>query len=154
MKKLFLLFGWLIPSLGWTQPYSIDWHKVAGGGGTSTGSFYSMSGTIGQADASGPMTGPVSGTNLFTDRRILVALCHANARRTVAHHHLRRQPSHRLLAAGRCRLDVANQRESCHANVGQLSRRRLKQPRHQCSTQGKSLLPFDAVDKNEPMFKC
>ena len=34
------------------QNYSIDWHKVAGGGGTSTGGVYSVSGTIGQADAS------------------------------------------------------------------------------------------------------
>jgi hypothetical protein len=57
MKKLFLLFGLLIPSLGLAQQYSIDWHKVAGGGGTSTGSIYSVSGTIGQPDASGAMTG-------------------------------------------------------------------------------------------------
>jgi hypothetical protein len=33
------------------QNYSIDWFKVAGGGGTSTGGVYSVSGTIGQADA-------------------------------------------------------------------------------------------------------
>jgi hypothetical protein len=39
------------------QDYSIDWHKVAGGGGTSTGSVYSVNGTIGQADAGGPMSG-------------------------------------------------------------------------------------------------
>jgi hypothetical protein len=39
------------------QSYSIDWYKVAGGGGTSTGGVYSVSGTIGQADAGGPMTG-------------------------------------------------------------------------------------------------
>ena len=39
------------------QSYSIDWYKVAGGGGTSTGSVYSVSGTIGQHDAGGPMTG-------------------------------------------------------------------------------------------------
>jgi hypothetical protein len=39
------------------QSYSIDWGKVAGGGGTSTGNVYSVSGTIGQADAGGPMTG-------------------------------------------------------------------------------------------------
>ena len=38
------------------QPYAIDWYKVAGGGGTSTGGVYSVSGTIGQPDASGPMT--------------------------------------------------------------------------------------------------
>ena len=30
--------------------YAIDWHKVAGGGGTSTGGIYAVSGTIGQHD--------------------------------------------------------------------------------------------------------
>ncbi len=39
------------------QSYSIDWYKVAAGGGTSTGGVYSVSGTIGQHDAGGPMTG-------------------------------------------------------------------------------------------------
>ncbi|HEV2328699.1 MAG TPA: hypothetical protein VGY56_07930 [Verrucomicrobiae bacterium] len=39
------------------QNYSINWYKVAGGGGTSTGGAYSLSGTIGQPDASTPMTG-------------------------------------------------------------------------------------------------
>ncbi|HXD00538.1 MAG TPA: hypothetical protein VN048_14440 [Verrucomicrobiae bacterium] len=39
------------------QNYAIDWYKVAGGGGTSTGGPYSVSGTIGQHDAGGPMTG-------------------------------------------------------------------------------------------------
>jgi hypothetical protein len=39
------------------QSYSIDWFKVAGGGGTSTGSTYQVSGTIGQHDAGEPMTG-------------------------------------------------------------------------------------------------
>jgi hypothetical protein len=34
------------------QSYTIDWYKVAGGGGTSTGGVYSISGTIGQSDAS------------------------------------------------------------------------------------------------------
>ena len=36
--------------------YSIDWHTIDGGGGTSTGGVYSVSGTIGQTD-SGKMTG-------------------------------------------------------------------------------------------------
>jgi hypothetical protein len=57
MKKLFLLFGWLIPSLGFAQQYSIDWYKVSGGGGTSTNDQYSLSGTIGQPDAGGAMSG-------------------------------------------------------------------------------------------------
>ena len=39
------------------QSYSIDWYKIAGGGGTSTGGVYTVSGTIGQHDAGGPMTG-------------------------------------------------------------------------------------------------
>ena len=36
--------------------YSIDWFTIDGGGGTSTGAVFSVSGTIGQHDASGPMT--------------------------------------------------------------------------------------------------
>ncbi|HWX20206.1 MAG TPA: hypothetical protein VN578_09920 [Candidatus Binatia bacterium] len=40
------------------QSYSIDWYKVSGGGGmNSTGGTYAVSGTIGQHDAGGPMTG-------------------------------------------------------------------------------------------------
>lgn len=39
------------------QSYSIDWYKIAGGGGTSRGSVYSVCGTVGQPDAGGPMTG-------------------------------------------------------------------------------------------------
>jgi hypothetical protein len=42
---------------GFAQPYSIDWCKIAGGGGTSTGGVYSVSGTIGQPDTGGPLTG-------------------------------------------------------------------------------------------------
>src|ERR1035437_4599207 len=57
MKKLFLLLGLLIPGTGFAQSYSIDWYKIAGGGGTSTGGTYQVSGTIGQPDASGTMTG-------------------------------------------------------------------------------------------------
>jgi hypothetical protein len=39
------------------QSYSIDWYKIAGGGGTSTGATYQVIGTIGQPDASGAMSG-------------------------------------------------------------------------------------------------
>jgi hypothetical protein len=39
------------------QSYSINWYKIAGGGGTSSGGQYSLSGTIGQPDASTTMTG-------------------------------------------------------------------------------------------------
>ena len=37
--------------------YDLSWFAIDGGGGTSTGGVYSVSGTIGQPDASGPMTG-------------------------------------------------------------------------------------------------
>ena len=39
------------------QSYSIDWYKIAGGGGSSSNAQYQLSGTIGQPDASGAMTG-------------------------------------------------------------------------------------------------
>jgi hypothetical protein len=39
------------------QSYSISWYKIAGGGGTSTGGTYSVSGTIGQHDAGGTLNG-------------------------------------------------------------------------------------------------
>jgi hypothetical protein len=39
------------------QNYSISWYKIAGGGGTSTNGTYQVAGTVGQPDASGPMTG-------------------------------------------------------------------------------------------------
>jgi hypothetical protein len=52
---------WLLPvafglsALG--RSYSIDWFKVSGGGGTSTGGVYAVSGTLGQVDAGTTMTG-------------------------------------------------------------------------------------------------
>ena len=57
MKKLFLFLSLLIPPVGFAQSYSVDWYKISGGGGTSTGGTYSVSGTIGQHDASGAMSG-------------------------------------------------------------------------------------------------
>ena len=41
------------------QQYSNNWHKVSGGGGTSTNGQYAIRGTIGQHDAGGPMTGGI-----------------------------------------------------------------------------------------------
>ena len=37
--------------------YSLDWWTIGGGGGTSTGGVYSVSGTIGQPDAGVTMSG-------------------------------------------------------------------------------------------------
>jgi len=47
----------LLASGAHAQPYSIDWHKVAGGGGASTGGIYQVTGTIGQPDAGSAMSG-------------------------------------------------------------------------------------------------
>jgi hypothetical protein len=41
------------------QSYTVDWYKVAGGGGTSSGGTYQVSGTIGQPDAGGAMAGGI-----------------------------------------------------------------------------------------------
>jgi hypothetical protein len=53
LEALLLLLAASAPA----QSYSVDWYKIAGGGGTSTGGVYSVSGTVGQPDAGGPMTG-------------------------------------------------------------------------------------------------
>jgi len=39
------------------ETYSIDWYTIDGGGGTSTGGVYSVTGTIGQPDAGAVMSG-------------------------------------------------------------------------------------------------
>jgi hypothetical protein len=49
-----LLFGAALASQG--QNYSLTWFSVDGGGGSSTGGVYTVSGTIGQPDA-GTMSG-------------------------------------------------------------------------------------------------
>ncbi len=53
-----LLFA--VPLL--SQTYDLSWNKIAGGGGTSTGGVYSLSGTIGQPDA-----GHLAGGNYTLD---------------------------------------------------------------------------------------
>jgi hypothetical protein len=47
----------LTPALMSAQQYSINWYKISGGGGTSTNSTYQVTGTIGQPDAGGTMSG-------------------------------------------------------------------------------------------------
>src|SRR2546426_11429414 len=44
----------ILPSLA--QNYSIDWFTIDGGGGTSSGGQFTLSGTVGQPDA-GTLTG-------------------------------------------------------------------------------------------------
>jgi hypothetical protein len=57
MKNPVLLLALVIPSISFAQSYSIDRFNIAGGGGTSTGTTYQVSGTLGQPDAVGAMTG-------------------------------------------------------------------------------------------------
>jgi len=62
MKTFFLSLALLLPAATFGQSYNMDWFKIAGGGGTSTGGLYQVRGTVGQPDASGPMTsGPMIG---------------------------------------------------------------------------------------------
>ena len=54
MILLLSLWAWCVDA---QTNYSIDWLTIDGGGGTSTGGVYSVSGTIGQPDAGPVMTG-------------------------------------------------------------------------------------------------
>ena len=56
MKRFATLFGFVLTLCAASAQYSIDWFTIDGGGGTSTGGVYSVSGTIGQPDA-GTMIG-------------------------------------------------------------------------------------------------
>jgi hypothetical protein len=57
MKTVLIIPLLLAASAIHAQQYTIDWYKIAGGGGTSTNSQYSVSGTIGQPDAGVAMSG-------------------------------------------------------------------------------------------------
>jgi len=57
-----LLLALALPLAARGQSYSIDWWTVDGGGGTSTGGVYSVSGTMGQPD-----DGQMSGGNYTLD---------------------------------------------------------------------------------------
>jgi hypothetical protein len=60
MKTISLLALLATGGLTAHAQYTINWSKIAGGGGlNSTGGVYAVSGTIGQPDASGALTGGV-----------------------------------------------------------------------------------------------
>ena len=66
MKRLGFCIVFAALGLTARAQYAIDWFKIAGGGGTSTGGVYSVSGTIGQHDACNALTnGPYSITGGF-----------------------------------------------------------------------------------------
>ena len=56
VSHLILCLVTFVPSPSAFAQYSIQWHTIDGGGGTSTGGDYSLSGTVGQPDA-GTMSG-------------------------------------------------------------------------------------------------
>jgi hypothetical protein len=60
-KLVYRLLPFAFCLRAWGQ-YSLDWSTIDGGGGTSTGGVYSVSGTIGQPDA-----GRMSGGNFTLD---------------------------------------------------------------------------------------
>ena len=55
LTKISALTAWLaLASLAQAQsggPYDLSWHKIAGGGGASSGDRFTINGTIGQPDA-------------------------------------------------------------------------------------------------------
>src|SRR5437660_7389128 len=60
LRKNFISLALLVASAPFTvraQSYSIDWSTIDGGGGTSTGGVYQVSGTLGQPDAGPTMSG-------------------------------------------------------------------------------------------------
>jgi len=62
MKRTLLATALLLgathfPTTVVAQSYSVDWYKIAGGGGTSAGGTFSVAGTVGQSDASTAMLG-------------------------------------------------------------------------------------------------
>ncbi|HEX4342752.1 MAG TPA: hypothetical protein VH255_05140 [Verrucomicrobiae bacterium] len=57
LSKIIVFSLLLIPAMVNAQSFSIDWFTIDGGGGTSSGGQYSVSGTIGQPDAGLTMVG-------------------------------------------------------------------------------------------------
>ena len=51
LTAMFVLL--IVAAVGVAQPYDLSWNTIDGGGATSTGGGYELSGTIGQADAGG-----------------------------------------------------------------------------------------------------
>ena len=50
-KTILLTAALVLTGAAALAQYSVNWFKIAGGGGTSSGGSYALSGTIGQADA-------------------------------------------------------------------------------------------------------
>ena len=57
LLPLVLFFLWLTAGPVAAQSYTIDWYKISGGGGSSSSGQYTLTGTIGQPDAGGTLSG-------------------------------------------------------------------------------------------------
>jgi len=55
--KILLFLSLLLGATVHAQQYAIDRHRIAGGGGTSTGGVFAASGTIGQPEAGAALSG-------------------------------------------------------------------------------------------------
>ena len=111
----FLVEAVMSANVAYAQTYSIDWSTIDGGGGTSTGGVYSVSGTIGQPDAGGPMTNGQYSTGRPSHRR------------TDAHDRSRySRQCHDLVDAKYTRLYVAGDLEPVADQLGELVKRRDK----------------------------
>ncbi len=77
MKKWICFFCLLAGSTGFAQPFTIDAFTIAGGGGTSSGGQFALSGTVGQTDP-----GQLSGGN-FTLGMVTVVESSGSPRLTV-----------------------------------------------------------------------
>lgn len=56
MKQVLIILAGLLAGSASAQ-YSVNWYKIAGGGGTVSNSLYTINATVGQCDADGPLTG-------------------------------------------------------------------------------------------------
>jgi len=57
MKCVLTIFASLLAAASASAQYAVNWHQVAGGGGTISDGQYTINATIGQHDAGGPLTG-------------------------------------------------------------------------------------------------
>ena len=78
----------LIPELqtAMAQNYAIDWYKVSGGGGTSTGGTYSVSGTIWKGDEIVAAAQRVPVDHVVVGAANLLRLCNRDASRHRSEH--------------------------------------------------------------------
>jgi hypothetical protein len=138
MKKTILSLFLGLAASALQGQYSINWFKIAGGGGTSTNGQYSLSGTIGQHDAGGPMTnGPYSLVGGFWALPVLVQ---TPGTPTIYITNARARFRHDLVDAADARLHAAIHRQPLGDQLGQRPQRH-EQSRHRAGHAAGAVLP-------------